>query len=85
MASTIYSIQEAYVDPSSSGASYRRELFSQVGNYDVRFGACEDVELNFRLVQAGYRSFTSPKLAVYYYPRRVSLHVVSAALAVRYR
>jgi len=67
--STIYFMQEAYVDPSSSGASYRRELFSQVGNYDVRFGACEDVELNYRLAQAGYRSFTSPKLAVYYHPR----------------
>lgn len=67
--STIYSMQEAYVNPSSSGASYRRELFSQVGNYDIRFGACEDVEFNFRLAQAGYRSFTSPKLAVYYYPR----------------
>jgi len=67
--STIYSMQEAYVDPSSSGASYRRELFSKVGNYDVRFGACEDVELNYRLATAGYRSFTSPKLAVYYHPR----------------
>ena len=67
--STIYSMQEAYVDPSSSGASYRRGIFSEVGNYDVRFGACEDVELNFRLAQAGYRSYTSPKLAVYYYPR----------------
>lgn len=67
--STIYSSQEAYVDPSSSGASYRREIFAEVGNYDTRFGACEDVELNFRLAQAGYRSYTSPQLAVYYHPR----------------
>lgn len=67
--STIYMTEDAYVDPSSSGASYRRELFSELGNYDVRFGACEDVEFNYRVANAGYKSFSSPRLAVYYYPR----------------
>lgn len=67
--STIFTDQDAFVDPSSSGASYRRELFEKLGNYDTRFGACEDVEFNHRVAKAGYESFTSLKLAVYYYPR----------------
>jgi succinoglycan biosynthesis protein ExoA len=67
--STIYSDQDGYVDPSSSGASYRRELFERVGNFDERFDACEDVEFNYRVARAEYKSFTSLKLAVYYYPR----------------
>jgi len=67
--STIYNRQEAYVDPSSSGATYRRNIFSAVGLYDESFDACEDVDLNYRISQAGYNSFTSMKLCVYYYPR----------------
>lgn len=67
--STIYMAEEAFVDPSSSGASYRKEVFGQVGNFDERFDACEDVEFNYRVAKAGYQSFTSSLLAVYYYPR----------------
>lgn len=67
--STIFTSEDAYVDPESSGASYRRELFEELGNYDTRFGACEDVEFNHRVAKAGYKSFISQKLAVYYYPR----------------
>ncbi len=67
--STIYSREDKYVDPGSSGASYRREVFDKVGYFDISFDACEDVEFNYRCAQAGFRSFTSLKLAVYYYPR----------------
>ena len=67
--STIYSREDAYVDPGSSGASYRREVFEKVGYFDLSFDACEDVEFNYRCAEAGFRSFTSMKLAVYYYPR----------------
>lgn len=67
--STIYTAKERYVDPTSSGATYKRELFDAVGYYDEEFDACEDVEFNYRAAQLGYRSFTSPKLAVFYYPR----------------
>ena len=67
--STIYLQEEKYVDPSSAGASYRREVFEKVGYFDISFDACEDVEFNYRCAEAGYRSFTSMKLAVYYYPR----------------
>lgn len=67
--STIYTVEDKYVDPTSSGATYRKEVFQRVGYFDLSFDACEDVEFNYRCAQAGYRSFTSMKLAVYYYPR----------------
>jgi len=67
--STIYTAEDKFVDPSSSGASYRREVFDKIGYYDERFDACEDVEFNYRAARAGYDSFTSLKLVVYYYPR----------------
>ncbi len=68
--STIYSDKNEYVDPTSSGASYRKEVFDKIGYFDSRFDACEDVDFNFRAHQAGYDAFTSKDLAVYYYPRR---------------
>jgi glycosyltransferase involved in cell wall biosynthesis len=67
--STIYDRGDAYVDPSSSGAAYRREVFSKVGYFDESFDACEDVEFNCRVSQAGYKSYTSMRIAIYYYPR----------------
>jgi cellulose synthase/poly-beta-1,6-N-acetylglucosamine synthase-like glycosyltransferase len=68
--STIYTDKDAFVEPTSSGASYRREVFDRIGHYDERFDACEDVELNYRAFLAGYKSFTSMRLAVFYYPRK---------------
>jgi len=67
--STIYTNQDMYVNPTSAGASYKREVFGKVGYFDETFDASEDYEFNYRVALAGYRAFTSPKLAVYYYPR----------------
>ena len=81
--STIYaSDREGFVNPTSSGASYRRSVFGRVGTYDESFDACEDVEFNFRVWKGGLRSFFSPELAVYYQPR-ASLRKLFAQL-VRY-
>lgn len=69
--STIYSTScEGYVDPSSAGAMYRRELFDQFGGFDESFDACEDVEFNHRLHCAGVRAYISAKLTVFYEPRK---------------
>lgn len=68
--STIYTSEDMFVDPSSSGASYKRDVFEQVGYFDERFDAAEDYEFNYRVAKAGYKAFTSLKLAVYYYPRK---------------
>ena len=67
--SEIYREQEAEVDPSSAGAAYRRELLSELGGYDERFDACEDVEFNERVKLRGLRALTSPEFTVRYYPR----------------
>jgi glycosyltransferase involved in cell wall biosynthesis len=67
--STIYTDRDLRVNPTSSGATYRKSVFETVGYYDENFDACEDVEFNFRCAQAGFESFTSLRLAVFYYPR----------------
>lgn len=70
LGSTIYNMHyEGEVDPSSSGAMYKRGLLEVVGLIDESFDAAEDYELNYRISQKGYKSFTSPKLAVFFYPR----------------
>jgi len=68
--STIYDLtREQFVNPSSSGAAYRRSVFAKIGYYDERFDACEDVEFNYRVHRSGLRSYLSPRLAVWYWPR----------------
>ena len=67
--SEIYSDLEGQVDPTSSGAMYRRSVFDKVGFFDERFDACEDVDFNYRVHQHGLKAWISPKLTVCYYPR----------------
>ena len=67
--SEIYADYEGEVDPTSSGAMYRREVFEKIGYFDEKFDACEDVDFNYRVKQAGFKSWLSPKLTVFYYPR----------------
>jgi len=67
--SLIYGDYEGYASPVSNGAAYRREVFEKVGYVDEDFDACEDVEFNYRVEQAGLKAYTSPKLTVRYYPR----------------
>ncbi|HET9784490.1 MAG TPA: glycosyltransferase, partial [Terriglobales bacterium] len=59
-----------WVNPSSSGAAYRRELLERFGGYDESFDACEDVEFNHRLAQAGIQAWLAPEAVVYYAARR---------------
>lgn len=67
--SLIYGRFEGYASPVSNGAMYRKEVFSKVGYVDEAFDACEDLEHNYRVEQAGLRAYTSPKLTIRYYPR----------------
>lgn len=67
--SLIYGDFEGFASPVSNGAAYRREVFETVGYVDEDFDACEDVEFNYRVKQAGLKAYTSPKLTVRYYPR----------------
>jgi GT2 family glycosyltransferase len=68
--STIYSSNfDGFVDPTSSGAVYKRSVFEGVGLYDEQFDACEDVEFNHRVRRAGLSSYLSSRLAIQYRPR----------------
>lgn len=68
--STIYfSNCDGFVDPTSSGAIYKRSVFERVGLYDEQFDACEDVEFNHRVRRAGLSSYLSSRLAIQYRPR----------------
>jgi len=67
--SLIYGEFEGFASPVSNGAAYRREVFEKVGYVDEAFDACEDVEFNYRVEQAGFQAYNSPRLKLQYYPR----------------
>ena len=67
--SYIYASYEGFVDPTSSGFAYAREVFERVGYFDESFDAAEDCEFHHRLKQAGIRAYTSPALTIYSFPR----------------
>jgi succinoglycan biosynthesis protein ExoA len=67
--SHIYSSAEGFVPPQSVAVAYRRSVFEKVGLFDEAFDACEDVEFNQRVAQAGLRCFFTPQVQVRYHPR----------------
>jgi len=67
--SLIYGEYEGFASPVSNGAAYARHVFEKVGYVDEQFDACEDVEFNYRVEQAGLTCYTSPSLTIQYYPR----------------
>jgi succinoglycan biosynthesis protein ExoA len=67
--SYIYSAAEGFVPPHSVAIAYRRSVFERVGLFDESFDACEDVEFNHRVDQAGLRCFFTPRVAARYVPR----------------
>ena len=67
--SYIHSTKEGYVSPVSMGCAYSRKIFETIGYVDEDFDAAEDVEFNYRVEKAGFKTFFSPKIAVIYFPR----------------
>ena len=67
--SLIYSDYEGFVSPVSHGAVYKREVFGKIGYVDETFDVCEDVDFNYRVEKAGFRTYMSPSIAIKYYPR----------------
>ncbi len=67
--SYIYSSREGFVPAKSVAVAYRRSVFEQLGPFDERFDACEDVEFNHRIDRAGLRCYFTPDAAVHYAPR----------------
>ncbi len=67
--SHVWSDRAGFVPPQSVAVAYRREVFDMVGLFDERFDACEDVEFNHRVAQAGMRCWFTPRVRVSYHPR----------------
>lgn len=67
--SDIFGGPPAFTDPRSAGAAYARTCLEQLGGYDERFDACEDVEFNHRVAMAGFSAYRHPDLQVDYRPR----------------
>lgn len=68
--SDIFADTPRFIPAQNTAVAYRREVFSQVGLFDETFDACEDVEFNTRVDQAGLRCYFAPALRVHYEPRR---------------
>jgi succinoglycan biosynthesis protein ExoA len=61
--------RERFVAPDNVAVAYRREVFAKVGLFDESFDACEDVEFNTRVREAGLTCFFTPAIQVDYQPR----------------
>jgi glycosyltransferase involved in cell wall biosynthesis len=49
----------------SCNLAYRKEAFLAIGGFDERFITAEDIDLNFRAIDAGYRLSHNDKAVVY--------------------
>ncbi|MHA1279571.1 MAG: glycosyltransferase [Candidatus Helarchaeota archaeon] len=67
--SYIHANEEGYVSPVSMGCAYRKDVCQKIGYVDESFDACEDVEFNYRVEKAGFKTYFSSKIAVHYFPR----------------
>jgi succinoglycan biosynthesis protein ExoA len=67
--SFVYAAADRFVPPQSVAVAYRRGVFAEVGWFDETFDACEDVDFNHRVDQAGLRCYFTTALGVRYHPR----------------
>ncbi len=67
--SLIFSDYEGWAPAASNGAAYRAHVFDIVGYVDEDLDACEDLDFNTRIDEAGLRCWTSPRFAIGYYAR----------------
>jgi succinoglycan biosynthesis protein ExoA len=68
--SDIYSHDAKFVEPQSTAVAYRRKVFHTIGVFDPRFDACEDVEFNQRVHDAGLSCYFTPTVTIVYHPRK---------------
>ncbi len=67
--SDIYGGEPGVTDARHAGAAYTRACLVELGGYDERFDACEDVEFNHRVAASGLRAYRHPDLTLNYRPR----------------
>lgn len=68
--SAIFDDRPRFVAPDNVAVAYRRDVFEKVGLFDESFDACEDVDFNTRVRQAGFNCYFTPTISVDYQPRR---------------
>lgn len=68
--SDIFSDEAKFVPPQSTAVAYTRNVFHRIGLFDEKFDACEDVEFNERVHEAGLTCYFTPRVKVIYQPRR---------------
>lgn len=60
--------RRAHVESLQTG-SFRREVLERVGPFDERLAVVEDLDMNTRIREAGYRLLLDPSIRFRYYPR----------------
>lgn len=68
--SAIFDDDPRFVEADNVAVAYRKEVFNKIGLFDESFDACEDVEFNTRLREAGFTCYFTPSISVDYQPRR---------------
>jgi len=68
--SDIFSAEAKFVPPQSTAVAYRQKVFHTIGLFDPRFDACEDVEFNQRVHDAGLSCYFTPTVKIVYHPRK---------------
>ncbi len=63
-----HQVTEIYHNPGCN-VLYLKKAILKVGNFNPRLLTCEDEELDFRLLQAGYRLLFTPQVVVDHYRR----------------
>ena len=58
----------SYVETLQTG-SFRREVLEQVGAFDESLAVVEDLDINTRVREAGFRMLLDPSIRFWYYPR----------------
>ncbi len=67
--SDIFSNEAKFVPPQSTAVAYRKSVFETIGLFDQKFDACEDVEFNQRVHDAGMTCYFTPDITIVYDPR----------------
>ena len=52
-----------------TNTTYKKEILDKIGGFDPWFSSAEDLEINLRAVEAGYKIVENKKAKVYYRPK----------------
>jgi glycosyltransferase involved in cell wall biosynthesis len=62
-----------------TNTTYRKEVLDKIGYFDSWFSSAEDLEINYRAVDAGYKIKNHKKAKVYYRARKSALSFLKQA------